>query len=338
VSKLSLGVEKVAATSAVVAMPPILPTSRAKLSEVALSLPDDFNFEEWQQLGHALDRMEHAVQWWRGDWWAFGQHRYGDRLALVGPERFKSYHNAGTVSRAIESARRRALLSFSHHAEVAPFPKSEQDAWLDRAEAAGWSVMELRRELRRANAVARLTAVLPAGRFNVIQADPPWQYDFVEADNRAIENQYPTLPVEAICDYHDDAGRSITEVVADDAVLFLWATNPKLREALQVVEAWGFEYVTNAVWVKDQIGMGYYVRQKHELLLIGRRGVMPPPPDMATRPPSVIEAPRRGHSVKPVEAYELVEAMYPTGKWLECFARSGREGWAAFGNQLEQVA
>lgn len=174
-------------------------------------------------------------------------------------------------------------------------------------------------------------ALLPAGMYDTILADPPWRYEFTVTPSRAIENQYPTLPVEAICDYHDDAGRSIREVIADDAVLFLWATNPLLPEALRVVEAWGFEYVTNVVWIKNKIGMGYWVRAQHELLLIGRRGnVLAPEP--ARRRSSVIEAPRRGHSVKPDEAYDLIESMLPKGKWLECFARRGRSGWTAFGN------
>ncbi len=64
----------------------------------------------------------------------------------------------------------------------------------------------------------------------------------------------------------------VAEVAADDSVLFMWATSPKLREAMQVVEAWGFDYKTCMVWVKDKIGMGYYARQQHELLLIAKRG------------------------------------------------------------------
>ena len=62
-----------------------------------------------------------------------------------------------------------------------------------------------------------------------------------------------------------------------DCVLYMWATAPKLREALQVVAAWGFEYVTNAVWVKDRIGMGYWFRGRHELLLVAKRGAVSPP-------------------------------------------------------------
>lgn len=64
---------------------------------------------------------------------------------------------------------------------------------------------------------------------------------------------------------------------ADNAVLFLWATAPKLKEALEVMEAWGFEYRTNAVWDKEIIGMGYWFRGQHELLLVGVKGEFSPP-------------------------------------------------------------
>ena len=105
------------------------------------------------------------------------------------------------------------------------------------------------------------------------------------------------------------------------------------EEALQVMEAWGYEYRTCVVWVKDQIGMGYYVRQKHELLLIGKRGNLPMPlPE--NRPESVIMAPRGAHSAKPVEAYELIERMYPGHSKLELFSREAREGWTAWGSEL----
>jgi N6-adenosine-specific RNA methylase IME4 len=180
---------------------------------------------------------------------------------------------------------------------------------------------------------ARLAAILPPGRFNVILADPPWRYDFSPTDSRAIENQYPTLDLDEIRYYHDDGHRSILDAIADDAALFMWATSPKLTEALAVMDAWGFTYTTNAVWVKDRIGMGFYVRQQHELLLIGKRGDMPPPPDPTTRQSSVIEAAYQGHSVKPDEVYGLIEGMYPVATRLECFARRGRPGWTPFGNE-----
>ena len=164
---------------------------------------------------------------------------------------------------------------------------------------------------------------LPAGAWNVLLADPPWRY---EANSTLpayfIENYYPTLTLEEIC--------ALEVPAADDAVLFLWATAPKLADALRVMAAWGFEYRTNAVWVKERIGMGYYFRGRHELLLVGRRGDMPVPKDTC-RADSVIEAPRRRHSEKPAVVYELLELMYPSAARLELFARAPRPGWDRWG-------
>ena len=158
----------------------------------------------------------------------------------------------------------------------------------------------------------------------MIYADPPWQYEGSKTNSRAIENQYPTLTLGEICEFDIPA--------ADDCVLFLWAPSPKLAEALSVVTAWGFPHRTCMVWVKDKIGMGFYARQRHELLLIATRGSLPVP-EPANRPDSVVEAPRLGHSTKPDRFYELIEEMYPElqGHMVEMFQRRKREGWKARG-------
>jgi hypothetical protein len=107
---------------------------------------------------------------------------------------------------------------------------------------------------------------------------------------------------------------------ADNAVLFLWAVNSLLPEALQVMDAWGFEYLTNLAWIKQSIGLGRWIRNQHELLLLGRRGNYPAP-DPHTLCSSVIEADRRRHSQKPDQVYELIERMYPHASKVELFAR-----------------
>jgi N6-adenosine-specific RNA methylase IME4 len=164
----------------------------------------------------------------------------------------------------------------------------------------------------------------------VVYADPPWRYEHNESPDddhgrgRAIENQYTTMTTAAISALEVPAG--------DDSVLFMWATNPKLAEALDVMTAWGFSYRTNMVWVKDRIGMGYYVRGQHELLLIGKRGELPVP-DPSSRPPSVVTASRGKHSRKPEVFYELIETMYGGLPMAEMFAREVRPGWTAWGHQ-----
>ena len=167
---------------------------------------------------------------------------------------------------------------------------------------------------------------LPDGAFELIYADPPWQLGN-PTSAYAPENHYPTMALGEI--------KKLEVPSAEDAVLFLWAVASKLPEALEVMAAWGFEYKTDLVWVKDWIGLGTWVRHRHEPLLLGRRGNYPPP-EPEDRPDSVIEAPRGRHSEKPVAAYELIERAYPLASKLELFARGvPRNGWTAWGNEVE---
>ena len=162
--------------------------------------------------------------------------------------------------------------------------------------------------------------------FDIIYADPPWKYDFSVSESRAIESHYSTMTLDQIYNMKIPA--------MNDSILFLWVPQPKLREGLKVIEAWGFEYKTGMIWVKDKIGMGYYVRSKHELLLIATKGNLNLPlPE--NRVESIIEAPRTEHSKKPRKVYEIIEKMYPNGKYLELFARNKREGWTSWGTNYE---
>jgi N6-adenosine-specific RNA methylase IME4 len=156
----------------------------------------------------------------------------------------------------------------------------------------------------------------------VIYADPPWRYEHAISDSRKIENQYPTMTTEEIA--------AVDPAPEEDAVLFLWATSPKLQEGMQILEAWGFTYRTSMVWVKPQIGMGYYARSQHELLLIGALGSLPMPlPE--NRPSSVIDGRRTEHSAKP-DLRPVIDSMYP-GLWKrEMFSRRPADGlWLTHG-------
>lgn len=164
--------------------------------------------------------------------------------------------------------------------------------------------------------------------YRVILADPPWRYSFSRSKSRRIENQYPTMSVDEIC---------ALPILEGDAVLYLWATAPKLQEALQVMRAWGFQYKSCMVWVKDKIGMGYWARGKHELVLIGTKGhVSPPEPKL--RPESAFTAVRGRHSAKPDYLRDLIERMHPEAVLFEMFARSRHsERWDVWGNEAPEV-
>lgn len=261
---------------------------------------------------------------------AGGFKRGGDRKSkvAVGPLKPITIDEVGIDKHLADRARKLARV---------PVRKFEAmiGEWRERTEREHDRVtMNLLREGDREQLrVERLTRPLPPGQFRLLYADPPWQYEHVKTESRAIENQYPTMTLETI--------RALKVPAAEDAVLFMWATSPKLAEALSVVEAWRFRYRTCAVWDKGVIGMGYYFRQQHELLLVGARGDLPvPEPD--ARPASVFQAPRGKHSAKPVFAYELVERMYPTfaeTDRVELFARGRRLGWTSWGNEtLDEAA
>ena len=160
--------------------------------------------------------------------------------------------------------------------------------------------------------------------WQIILADPPWRYEHVKTTSRAIEQQYPTMTLAEIC------AMQVEALCADDAVLYLWATPPKLEEAFEVIRAWGFSYRTCAVWVKPGIGMGYWFRQRHEILLVSTRGT-PRSPLESLRRDSVFECPTAAHSAKPEEVAELLEAQYPDRAKVELFSRSPRDGWLSHG-------
>ncbi|MBA7585496.1 hypothetical protein ES708_27480 [subsurface metagenome] len=174
---------------------------------------------------------------------------------------------------------------------------------------------------------------LPDGQFPVILADPPWRYDF-DVDSRATEKHYPTLTLPEIIKYRDNLGTLITDKFAGNCILFLWATAPKLNEALELIQAWGFTYKTNLIWAKDKMGLGWYCRNQHETLLIAEKGTMPLPPP-ASRPKSIVNAPRTKHSKKPRKIYRLIERAYPGYQYLELFGRdNNRKKWTVWGNGL----
>jgi N6-adenosine-specific RNA methylase IME4 len=195
------------------------------------------------------------------------------------------------------------------------------------------------REVKRSDRLARLGEVArgnkaldgDCGLATVLYADPPWRYDDSSTDpTRVIENQYPTMSHDELC----AIGEKVRGICTPDAVLYLWSPPPLIRQAIAVMEAWGFEYKTGGVWDKLSIGAGYYFRQQHEHLLVGVRGNVPKP-EPGVRESSVYGEKRGAHSAKPVHFYDLLERQYPELPKRELFARSpARPGWLpSWGNQ-----
>jgi N6-adenosine-specific RNA methylase IME4 len=181
-------------------------------------------------------------------------------------------------------------------------------------------------EIERRSLACPLTAL---GRtFPVLYADPPWAFEAWSEGGqlKAAEMHYPTMSVAEI------AAMSVGEIAARDAVLFMWAVPAMFREALHVVERWGFTYKTFAVWVKPRIACGHWFRGQHEPLIVATRGNMPPPPELRS---SVFHGEvAGGHSSKPDCVRDWIASAYPDVGRIELFARTAAPGWVAWGNQV----
>ena len=165
-------------------------------------------------------------------------------------------------------------------------------------------------------------------KYDVIYADPAWRYDFSKSKNRDVENQYPTMTIDDICNL------PVNNMTNENAVLYMWATAPKLPEAMKVIEAWGFKYVTHGIWDKEMIGMGYWFRGQHELLMVAKKGKFSPPPS-TMRISSVMKEKRGKHSKKPDFIRNLIKEWYPSAARLEMFCREEKQGWHTWGNEAE---
>src|SRR5215831_15057889 len=145
-------------------MPTNLPVNLpGRITPISWELPGSLPYEDWITCGKMLMQIGGAVQWALGHWWAFGEHHYGERVGalrdgrLPGRYTFQTLADLGWVVRQVETSRRRELLSFQHHREVAALPAAQQRRWLTRAERGepdgnggqrAWSVSRLRKEIK----------------------------------------------------------------------------------------------------------------------------------------------------------------------------------------------
>ena len=179
--------------------------------------------------------------------------------------------------------------------------------------------------------------------YGAILTDPPWPFrrrDGLSIPQRAKGGlHYDPMAIE------DISAIDVRSLAAEHCALFCWITWPRLKEALTVIEAWGFRYKTCAFcWVKakvnplfpedykDQMGLGYWTRSNSEVCLLATRGN---PKRQKRDVRQVILEPRREHSRKPDTTYERIERLVD-GPYLEMFARQRRPGWDAWGNETEK--
>lgn len=177
---------------------------------------------------------------------------------------------------------------------------------------------------------------LKGKKFGTILADPPWQFlnrtGKVAPEHKRL-NRYSTMSHEEII------ALPVAQLAADPSHLYLWVPNALLKEGLEVMDAWGFNYKSNIVWQKvrkdgepDGRGVGFYFRNTTEILLFGTRGKNARTLQPGRSQVNVIKSRKREHSRKPDEQYDLIESC-SWGPYLELFARGPKKGWSVWGNQ-----
>lgn len=183
-------------------------------------------------------------------------------------------------------------------------------------------------------------AAFPDRRYQVILADPPWLYYGDPNKDQAAGKHYQLMSTA------DISALPVRSITAPSAALFLWATGPRLPEALEVMKAWGFHYRGIAyIWAKSRRDGGLihgqgvrptFTKPTSELVLVGstcRRGR--PLKLLTESQGQVVLAPRGRHSEKPAVFRELIVELLGDTPRIELFARERADGWDAWGNEVE---
>lgn len=181
-------------------------------------------------------------------------------------------------------------------------------------------------------------------KYSAILADPPWAYA-MRSDKgyeKSPESHYDTMSLDAI------KALPVDQLAAPDCHLFMWSTWPHLPQALEVLAAWGFTYVTGGAWLKrtknwlPAFGTGYVLRSATEPFLVGKLNR----PEIASRSernviidtevPDLIDSLRQEHSRKPLQMREMIERLHPKGHLAEIFAREAWADYDVWGNQSDK--
>lgn len=182
----------------------------------------------------------------------------------------------------------------------------------------------------------RLFPPLPNENFSVIYADPPWDYSGQlqhagqgSGDSGGAIRHYPTVTLDMLMNL------PVQGIAEENSPLFLWSTSPHLDQAIELGKAWGFNWATVAfVWNKGKVNLGFYTLSQCELYLAFKRGRIPSPRG-ARNIRQLVEVTRQEHSREPEEVRERIEAMFPTQKKIELFARMRAHGWHRWGLEAE---
>jgi len=182
--------------------------------------------------------------------------------------------------------------------------------------------------------VAECIMKLPDSKYQIIYADPPWDYKGQKQhckvkDTGGAISHYGTMTV-------DEMKKNIVLPADTNCLLFMWTSSPHLNQAIDLGEHWGFKYATVAfVWDKQMVNPGFYTMSQCELCLVFKKGKIPSPRGSRSVRQLCSEK-RREHSRKPCEIRDRIHEMFPTQQKIELFAREKVEGWDCWGNEVDK--
>lgn len=165
----------------------------------------------------------------------------------------------------------------------------------------------------------------PKKLYKTIMADPPWDIQQRGKNGRGAERHYNLESLERI------KALPVGDLADENAHCWLWTTAASLRQGYDVLEAWGFTPRSPFIWIKPRLGLGMYLRNAAEFMILGTKGKAPV---LYNAQPNWLFAPvQPPHSHKPEEQYPIIERVSP-GPFLELFARRRQKGWDCWGNEV----
>ena len=217
---------------------------------------------------------------------------------------------------------------------------------MDTKAVSGYSIYNVEAKRRiKINPLREIYPCLPSESYDVIYADPPWDYNgkmqydksSIKTENVGFEKnifissaefKYPTLKLKELKELN------VKSIAADDCLLFMWTTGPQLAYAVELGQSWGFDYKTIAfVWDKMVHNPGRYTLSQTELCLVFKRGKIPTPRG-ARNIRQLLQVPRGKHSEKPEIVIDGITKMFPQQRKIELFARKNYNGWDNWGLEI----
>lgn len=180
---------------------------------------------------------------------------------------------------------------------------------------------------------------LPNEKFEILYADPPWDYKGQlqhngkgGRDTGGAVRHYSTVTLDDLIEL------DVPGITASNALLFMWTSSPHLDQAINLGKEWGFSWATVAfVWNKMKTNPGFYTLSQCELCLVFKHGKIPAPRG-ARNIRQYVEVQRGPHSQKPPEVEQRIKEMFPSQRKIELFAREKTPGWTVWGNETELEA